>query len=121
MSAHLGITGAAVNEEDQLSASSTKSAKSETQSEQSSPRGRVIDVTDEWLGKSIAIVGAPSAKAGAAEGSSMQVERQLPTELSKSEIEKEPSNPFSDPCFTDNTKEMVGKSIAIVGAPPQKR
>jgi hypothetical protein len=36
--------------------------------------------------------------------------------------QSEPSNPFTDPCFVDDTEEFLGKGIGIVGAPPpQKR
>jgi hypothetical protein len=39
----------------------------------------------------------------------------------KNPISREQSNPFDDPCFTDNTKAMLGKSMAIIGAPPPQK
>jgi hypothetical protein len=54
-----------------------------------------------------------------------QKEEKLLTELSDSTnnpTQSEPSNPFTDPCFVDDTEEFLGKGIGIVGAPPpQKR
>lgn len=60
----------------------------------------------------------------ASEATRGQKEEQLLTESSENtnnDTQSEQSNPLSDPCFTDNTEEMLGKCIIIVGAPPPQK